>query len=154
MKRNTALMLALCLLMVAAAAPDAQAGRKRDAKKLSPNHVDMPAGYGGVHRVDPATSMQFHTGVLRRDGLSGWMVDDYSLQLGSESVVLDADGQATALQEGSRVLVMGPRFGNTFVGWNVRLLQPEMSSPVSNRDVVKKPSDVTADVGEIISAPY
>lgn len=153
MKRNTALMLALCLLVIAASAPDAQAGRKRDAKKLSRDHVDMPADYGGVHRVEPATTMQFHTGVLRRDGLSGWMVDDYALQMSSESVVLDSDGQSTVLQEGSRVLVMGPRFGNTFVGWNVRLLGPEMSSSGMNRDVVKKPSDVTADVGELISSP-
>jgi len=71
-----------------------------------------------------------------------------------ESVVTGPDGQGAVLQEGSNVLVMGPRFGDTFVGWNVQLLGSEHPSSGRSSDMVKKPSEASPDVGEIVSAPY
>lgn len=154
MKRNTALTLALCLLLGAALAPDAEAGRKSNNKKLSPNRTEMPAGYGGVHRIDRLPMMEFYTGVLRRDGISGWRVGDYELQIVDDTIITGTDGQAAMLQEGSRVLVMGPSSGSALVGWNVRLLAPDLPSPGRSADVVKKGSDASPDVGELVSAPY
>lgn len=154
MNRNFVLMPALCLALTVALAPAAEAGRKADTKKLSSKRTEMPAEMSKAHRFDRLPEMQFHTGVLSRDGVSGWRVGDYRLQLSSESIITGADGQTGLLQEGSRVLVMGPSFGDTFVGWNVQLLGPEMPANGKSAGVVKQPSDSDPDVGELVSAPY
>lgn len=154
MNRNTALTLSLCLLLGVSMAPEAEAGRREDNKRLSSNRTEMPPEMKEAHRFDLLPSMQFHTGVLRRDGLSGWRVGDYELQMSRESLVTGPDGQSAVLQEGGRVLVMGPRFGDTFVGWNVQVLGWEQPSSGLNTEVVKNPSDSSPDVGELVSAPY
>lgn len=154
MKRNTALTLSLCLLLGMTAASEAQAGRRDDNKRLSKNRTEMPLELKEAHRFDLLPSMQFHTGVLRRDGLSGWRIDDYRLQMSRESLVAGPDGQGAVLQEGNRVLVMGPRFGDTFVAWNVQILGAEVPSSGLDSGLVKKPGDSSPDVGEIVSGPY
>jgi hypothetical protein len=153
MNRNLATMTALGLLAAAALVTDAEAGRRREINRQPPERTEMPAEYTEPHRFDRDPDMQFQRGVLSRDGLAGWRVGDYQLQVGPNTVVLDPEGQPTMLQEGSEVLVMGARLGNTFVGWNVRLLGHEMPSAGASADVVKKPSDASPDVGEIVRAP-
>jgi hypothetical protein len=154
MNRKTTLTLSLCLLLGVSATTEAAAGQRENTKRLSRNRTEMPPEMKEAHRFDLLPSMQFHTGVLRRDGLSGWRVGDYQLQMSRESLVTGPDGQGAVLQEGSRVLVMGPRFGDTFVGWNVQMLGSEQPSGGLTADVVKKPGDSSPDVGELVSAPY
>jgi hypothetical protein len=154
MKRNTAITLSLCLALGVTTVSEAEAGRRNDNKRLSKNRTEMPAEMREAHRFDLLPTMEFTTGVLRRDGISGWRVGEYQLQMSRESVVTGPDGERTVLQEGSRVLVMGPRFGDTYVGWNVRLVGHDQPGNSLSTDVVKKPSDASSDVGEIVSAPY
>lgn len=153
MKRNLVTMTALCALAGLAITPDAEAGRDQGTKKLSRNRTEMPAQYNGPHHFDRDPTMSFARGVLRRDGLAGWKVGDFNLQMGPTANVLDAEGQPSFLQEGREVLVMGPRFGDTYMGWSVRLLEPESPGLGATSDVVKKPSDTTPEVGELVRAP-
>lgn len=153
MNRRFVTTAALCLLAGALVASDAEAGKRRDPKKLSKDRTEMPALYTEPHHFDRDPTMSFHRGVLRRDGLAGWRVGDLHLQMRPDGLVLDPDGQQSFLQEGRDAVVMGPRVGDTMVGWNVRLLGSESMSSASTTDVVKKPSDVTPDVGEIVSGP-
>lgn len=144
---------ALCLAVGALVAGDAEAGPRRDSKKLSKDRTEMPALYTKPHRFDRDPTMSFHRGVLRRDGLAGWRVGDLHLQMRPDALVLGTDGEMSFLREGSEAVVMGPRVGNTMVGWNVRLLAPESSVSLSTSNVVKKPSDTTPEVGEIVGGP-
>lgn len=153
MKRRLVTTVALCLVAGTLVAGDAEAGRSRSTKKLSKERTEMPALYTEPHHFDRDPTMSFHRGVLRRDGLAGWRVGELQLQMRPDALVLGPDGEASFLQEGRDVVVMGPRFGGTMVGWNVRLLASESLSSVSGSDVVKKPSDTTPDVGEIVSGP-
>lgn len=158
MKTRTAIIAALCVAAGALVASDADASKQRrernqDKGKSDQKRTEMPEMYTQAQRLDRDPSMSFHRGTLRRDGLSGWMVGDLELQLRKDAAVLGPDGQKAALQDGRDVIVMGPRFGNTMVGWNVRMLEPEMPGLQSGRDVVKEPSDTTPEVGELVQAP-
>jgi hypothetical protein len=153
MKRNLVTATTLIALAGLVLASDAEAGRRKDNRKLSEKRTEMPALYTDPHHFDRDPTMSFVRGVLRRDGLAGWKVGDFNLQMGPQANVLGPDGQSTMLQEGRDVLVMGPRFGDTYIGWSVRLLEPERPGLGATQGVVKKPSDATADVGEIVQAP-
>lgn len=153
MNRRLVTTTVLCVVAGALVVSDAEAGKRRDTKKLSKERTEMPALYTEPHHFDRDPTMSFHRGVLRRDGLAGWRVGDLHLQMRPDGLVLDPDGEQSFLQEGRDVVVMGPRVGDTMVGWNVRLLASESMASVSSTDVVKKPSDVTPDVGEIVSGP-
>lgn len=158
MKTRTAIIAALCVAAGALVTSDADASkprrdRNKDKGETGEKRTEMPAMYTEAQRLDRDPSMSFHRGTLRRDGLSGWMVGDLELQLRKDAAVLGPDGQKASLQEGRDVIVMGPRFGNTMVGWNVRMLGPESPGMQSGREVVKEPSDTTPDVGELVQAP-
>ncbi|MBK8167906.1 MAG: hypothetical protein IPK64_18325 [bacterium] len=158
MKTKTAIIAALCVATGALMASDADAGkarrdRNKDNGQTGEKRTEMPAMYTKAQRLDRDPSMSFHRGTLRRDGQTGWMVGDLELQLRQDATVLGPDGQEAALQEGRVAIVMGPRFGETMVGWNVRMLEPEMPSSQSRSDVVKEPSDTSPEVGELVQAP-
>ncbi len=153
MNRRLVTTAVLCLAVGALVAGDAEAGKRRDSKKLSKDRTEMPALYTQPHHFDRDPPMSFHRGVLRRDGLAGWRLGELQLQMRPDALVLGADGQMSSLREGSEAVVMGPRVGNTMVGWNARLLPPESSVSFSTTDVVKKPSDTTPEVGELVDAP-
>lgn len=158
MKTKTVIIAALCVAAGALVASDADASesrrvRSRDKEQPGEKRTEMPAQYTDARHFDRDPSMSFHRGTLRRDGLSGWMVGDLELQLREDATVLGPDGQRALLQEGRDVIVMGPRFGDTMVGWNVRMLEPEMPGMQSGHEVVKKPSDTTSEVGELVQAP-
>lgn len=153
MNRRFLTMTALCALGAVVLVTDAQAGRKQDNRKTRPERTEMPALYTQPRHFDRDPTMSFHRGVLRREGIVGWRIGDYVLQMGPNADVLGPDGEAAMLTEGRDALVMGPRHGNTFIGWSVRLLDPERPGTSTTMAVVKKPSDTTPEVGEIVDAP-
>lgn len=153
MNRNLVTATTLIALTGLVLASDAEAGRRKDKGKLSEKRTEMPALYTDPHHFDRDPTMSFARGVLRRDGLAGWKVGDYNLQMGPQANVLGPDGQATMLQEGRDALVMGPRLGDTYIGWSVRLLDPERPGTSTADGVTRKPSDTTTDVGELVQAP-
>jgi hypothetical protein len=153
MNRRLVTTAALCLAVGALVVGDADAGNRRDTKKLSKDRTEMPALYTQPHRFDRDPAMSFHRGILRRDGLAGWRIGDLQLQMRPDALVLDADGEMSYLREGSEAVVMGPRVGKTMVGWNARLLAPESSVSFSTANVGKKPSDTTPEVGELVGGP-
>jgi hypothetical protein len=72
-------------------------------------------------RYDRYPTMEFASGVLHRDGISGWVVDGKRLALHSTCRVDDQRGKsgAGALRDGAPVLVMANDVGGTLVAYRI-----------------------------------
>ena len=100
-------------------------------------------------RYDYYPSMSFHVGTLRRDNYSGWRLDEVSLQLTSGAKMTSGGLEISQLPEGQKALVMGPKVGDTIVGWRVRILESDWNvTRDSSRDheITWSTSDPTVGV--------
>ena len=153
MKHTTAITLALCVLSGVAVTPAADARTRPQSKSLSSERTVMPPEYLQPHKFDRLPKMQFFSGRLQRDNFGGWRLGDYELQTSGTTVVTDPSGAGAMLEEGREAVVMGVAFGQVLSGWNVRMTQPETSAGSLSTEVVKRPSDVDPDVGELLDGP-
>lgn len=153
MKRTITTTLALGLLLATAGTSDALARSRPRDRDQKPARTEMPADYLQPHKFDRLPAMQFTTGRLVRDGLSGWRVGDYELQTSPQTVVTDPSGSEAMLEEGRQAIVMGVVYGRTLAAWNVRMTQGDMPATSLNSELVKEPSDGSPDVGRIVDGP-
>jgi hypothetical protein len=153
MKRTTAITLAGCLWLGVAVTSAAEARTRPQSKPRSPERTVMPADYLQPHKFDRLPKMEFYSGRLQRDNFGGWRLGDYELQIADTTVVTDSSGDGALLEEGREVVVMGVAYGRTLNGWNVRMTSAGSLPDALSTDVVKRPSDVDPDVGEIIDGP-
>jgi hypothetical protein len=153
MKRTITMTLALGLLLATLGTSDALARSHARKDKQKPTRTEMPADYLQPHKFDRLPAMQFYSGRLVRDGMSGWRVGNYTLQTSPQTVVTDAAGDGAMLEEGREAIVMGVAYGPTLSAWTVRMSRGDMPSTSLNSDLVKEPSDGDPEVGRIVSGP-
>lgn len=156
MKRTTAVLLALCLLLTTAATRDVEAawGKKSKNKKMSDKRTEKPEAMKQSQRFEWLPTMSYQGGRLQSDGFDSWKMGDLSVRLAKDCVIDDGGVEVAELTEGRQAVIMGPRVGDTVIAWRVRVLAPDYQSATSTQPGVKLlVSEANSAVGEIVEAP-
>lgn len=154
MKRITMAVLAFGLLATVAAPNAADAGlfsRDRN-KRLSSMRTDMPEEMKEPKRFDLLPRMSFHLGTLSRGG-AGWELGGVNLRLAKDCTIIEGGAMGGSLVEGNRAVVMGPRFGQTLIAWQVRVIDDAGFRSSYEEGVTVESSGSDPSVGRIVSAP-
>lgn len=153
MKRTALITFLLAFAIGAVVAPDASAGMFNKNKGKA-KRTEKPEWMKQPRRFDNQPTMAFQTGVLQQDGWTGWTLGDLSLQFTKDCVVMEDGAESGNLTAGRTAVVMGPKFGDTILAWNIRVLKPSFAYPSGPGEGVQiEYSDTNPNCGEIISSP-
>ncbi len=152
MKKFAILGLALVFTCGVLAAPQAEAGW---FNKKKPKRTEKPAWMKQAQRYDNVPEMSFLSGELKRDGWHGWKVGEVKIQFAKNCKIMLEGVEGASLDSGRSVMVMGPRVGDTIMAWNISMARPSFGySSNYSPEVVLRQSNVSADCGEVIRAPW
>jgi hypothetical protein len=143
MKRALPLVLIVTVALGTLVVPEAEAGwldkwMKKDKKEESSK----------AHRYDLYPTMSFHKGLLGRGTGQSWELDNTNLLVRSDCEVITELGGDAQLTEGREALVMGTRFGDTIIAYQVRIMKPDYMSEGALKESEFTPSDSDPTVGE------
>jgi hypothetical protein len=100
-------------------------------------------------RFDRKPTMSFARGTLSRDTYGkGWEMDGIAVQLSKRCKVVDSEGEAAELREGREAVIMGPRYGNTVVAWQIRILDHGFSQPLGGTDLAVRTCEADPTLAE------
>jgi len=119
MKRATIILLAVVVGITFTTVVDADAGWFGKDKKEKEDKR--------IHRYDKYPTMEFHKGVLGRGLGVGWRLGELDVQFMKDCEIYTDGTEEGSLREGRTAVIMGSRWGNTIVAWQVRVLSQEES---------------------------
>ena len=141
MKNKLFILVATALLLAGMVVNDAGAGIFGNKEKDAERELK-------TWRYDRMPTMGFASGRIVKDTLTEWKIGDKQVVFSPTCTVIGAGGEATKIREGSEVIVMGARAGNTIVAWQVRVMKPDYLMDVGTKRSTVNWSEVDPDVGE------
>jgi len=140
MKHPKLAMIFLVLAMTVMVVTEVEAGRikkpKKGARTEKTEEMKKPA------KFDNYPSMQFTSGVLSRDALTGWRIGDIPLYVHKDCSIYLEGAEEGYLEEGREAVVMGSMIGDAMSAMSIHISNPSyMMNGTDSLETIKEPGE-------------